>query len=140
MFTNIMLAVDGSEHGYHAAKHTGDMARAFKVNTVEIINVLEPVASYLSEFHKEQAFEQHLKHGEAILQKAAEMVGTIPGTVHTEVLIGSPAEEIIKMAADRKVDLIVMGSRGLGTLVGLLLGSQINKVISHAHCPVLVVR
>jgi nucleotide-binding universal stress UspA family protein len=44
------------------------------------------------------------------------------------------------VANTRKADLIIMGSRGLGTLAGLVLGSQSQKVISHAPCPVLVVR
>jgi nucleotide-binding universal stress UspA family protein len=58
----------------------------------------------------------------------------------TEVLEGSAAEAILEVASTRKSDLIVMGSRGLGTLSGLLLGSQSQKVVQHANCPVLIVK
>ncbi|MBK8780690.1 MAG: universal stress protein [Anaerolineales bacterium] len=40
----------------------------------------------------------------------------------------------------RESNIIIMGSRGLGRLSGLLLGSTSQKVVAHAHCPVLVVR
>ena len=54
--------------------------------------------------------------------------------------IGDPAEEILKVAAKRKADLIVMGAKGLGTIDRVLLGSVSMQVLQYAHCPVLVVR
>jgi nucleotide-binding universal stress UspA family protein len=57
-----------------------------------------------------------------------------------EPSVGDPAQEIITVAQDRQADLIVVGSRGRGRLAGLLLGSVAQKVISLAHCPVVVVR
>ena len=60
--------------------------------------------------------------------------------IATEVAAGDPAEAIISLAVDRRVDLVVMGSRGHGRLAGLLLGSVAQKVLAHASCPVLVVR
>jgi nucleotide-binding universal stress UspA family protein len=81
-----------------------------------------------------------MKEAETILQKAIEAVGKIPGEVHTEILEGSPAEAILDVANTRKSDLIVMGSRGLGRLAGALLGSQSQKVVQHAPCPVLIIR
>jgi nucleotide-binding universal stress UspA family protein len=67
-------------------------------------------------------------------------VGEIPGQIHTEMIEGSPAEAIINVAETRHSDVIVMGSRGESTLAGLLLGSNSQKVVSHAPCPVLIVR
>ena len=67
-------------------------------------------------------------------------VGDIPGEIHTELIEGSPAEAIIEVAETRQSDVIVMGSRGMGTLAGLLLGSTSQKVVSHASCPVLIAR
>ena len=81
-----------------------------------------------------------MKEAETILQKALEAVGEIPGEVHTDLLEGSPAETILDVANTRKSDLIVIGSRGLGRLTGVLLGSQSQKVVQHAPCPVLIVR
>ena len=74
------------------------------------------------------------------MKKALEIVGGIPGEIHTEILESSPAEAILDVAKTCKNDFIVMGSRGLGRLTGALLGSQSQKVVQHAPCPVLIVR
>ena len=47
--------------------------------------------------------------------------------------------ELVKEAQKSKADLIVMGTRGLGTLKGFLVGSVSRKVIHYAACPVMVV-
>lgn len=60
--------------------------------------------------------------------------------MHQEVLEGPPAEAILNVANVREIDLIVMGTRGLGRLAGALLGSQSQKVVAHASCPVLLAR
>lgn len=51
---------------------------------------------------------------------------------------GSPIDMLLEMSRDAA--MIVMGSRGLGGLSGMVLGSVSNAVVSHAHCPVVVVR
>ncbi len=61
-------------------------------------------------------------------------------TIHVEPAEGHPAEAIVNLARLRNCDLIVMGSRGLGTFKELLLGSVSDKVVRRASCPVLVVR
>ena len=53
---------------------------------------------------------------------------------------GDPAWEIVRIAEDRDVDLVVVGARGLGTLERLLLGSVSEAVLHHAGRPVLIVR
>jgi nucleotide-binding universal stress UspA family protein len=55
-------------------------------------------------------------------------------------LRGFSAEAILIVAETRNVDLIIMGARGLGRLASLLVGSQSQKVVAHASCPVLLVR
>jgi len=64
----------------------------------------------------------------------------VPFMVESDVCEGTPAESILMAAKKYNIDLIVMGTRGLGQLAGLLLGSQSQKVIAHADCPVLLVR
>ena len=51
-----------------------------------------------------------------------------------------PAEAILKIASQRKCDLIVMASHGRRGLAGVLLGSETQKVLTHAKVPVLVCR
>ena len=140
MFNHILLGVDGSDHALHAAKTAGDFSRNMKSNILRIVVAFDPVPPYLGEPNLQTAISARVKEADKILQKALEAVGEIPGEVHTEILEGSPAEAILDVANTREVDLIVMGSRGFGRLKGLLIGSQSQKVVQHAPCPVLVVR
>lgn len=140
MFKNIVLGVDGSEHALHAARQAGDLARAMNSENMWIVVAFDPIPFYLGQPNRQHAISARMKEAESILEKAIEAVGKIPGEVRQEILEGSPAEEIINVATVRKSDLIVMGSRGLGKLAGLVLGSQSQKVVSHAPCPVLIVR
>jgi len=64
----------------------------------------------------------------------------VAGVVHKEIAVGDPADMILDEAKVRDADLIVVGSRGLNAAQRFLLGSVSPKVVSHAHCPVLIVR
>ena len=77
--------------------------------------------------------------GAEILQAASAILGSQP-TFETEMAIGDPARIIRQRAQELAVDLVVVGSRGLGTLDRWLLGSVSSSVTSNAHCSVLVVR
>ena len=79
--------------------------------------------------------------GEQIVRKAAAAASAKGVTrVTTAVESGDPASAIVKRAREAKADLVVLGSRGLGTIKGLLLGSVSNKVISTAECSVVTVK
>jgi nucleotide-binding universal stress UspA family protein len=140
MFAKILLAVDGSDHALHAAKMAGDLARTMKSEKLRIVVAFSHIPAYLGEPNMQNAIDARLKEADKILQTALGAVGQIPGEIHTELIEGSPAEAIINVATTRNSELIVMGSRGLGTLEGLLLGSTSQNVVSHAPCPVLIVR
>ena len=140
MFKHILLGVDGSDHALNAAKTAGDLARNMKSEILRIVVAYEPVPPYLGEPNLQAAISARMNEAETTLKKAVQVVGMLPGEVHTEILEGPPAEAILDVANTRKSDLIVMGSRGLGRLAGALLGSQSQKVVRHANCPVLIVR
>ena len=140
MFERILLAVDGSEHGYHAARMAADLARAMKSEILRIVVSYNKIPPYLGEPNLQQAINARLTEAQGILQKAVEAVGDVPAEIHTELIEGDTAESIIEVAKTRESSVIVMGSRGLGGLAGLVLGSTSQKVVSHAPCPVLIVR
>ena len=56
------------------------------------------------------------------------------------LLRGNPAEEIVKYAQENDVDLIVMGSHGLGYVKGMLVGSVSRKICHLAHCDCYIVK
>jgi nucleotide-binding universal stress UspA family protein len=61
-------------------------------------------------------------------------------SIHPEVALGSPFDEIVRFARGQEVDLIVMGTHGHTGLMHVLLGSVTEKVVRRAPCPVLTVR
>jgi nucleotide-binding universal stress UspA family protein len=140
MFAKMLLAVDGSDHALHAAKMAGDLARNIQSESLRIVVAFSHIPSYLGEPNMQAAIDARFKESDEILKTALEVVGEIPGEIHTEMIEGSPAEAIINVAVTRNSDLIVMGSRGMSSFEGLLLGSNSQKVVSHAPCPVLIVR
>ncbi len=140
MFARVLLAVDGSEHSVHAAKVAADLVRTVGSQRLRIVVAFEPIPSYLGQPNLELAIRSRLQAAEDILKEAKAAIGDVRAEVHTEMIEGSPAEAIIKVAETWGSNLIVMGSRGLSGITGLVLGSTSHKVASHAPCPVLIVR
>jgi nucleotide-binding universal stress UspA family protein len=140
MFEKLLLAVDGSDQSLHAARVAGDLVNAIHSKTLWVVVAYEPIPSYLGEPNMQSAINARIRESQNILQRAMEAVGSTSSDVHTELIEGSPAEAIIEVAKTRGSDVIIMGSRGLGRLSGLVLGSTSQKVVSHAPCPVLIVR
>lgn len=100
---------------------------------------MEPFTSELGIPYIDELIVERTRAGEKLLLQARELIGeSIP--IHDELLFGSPAESILNVATNRGCDLIIMGTRGISGLRGLLLGSQFHKVISLSECPVLAVK
>jgi nucleotide-binding universal stress UspA family protein len=76
------------------------------------------------------------------LTEAASRKARQSGVAAVETLLadGDPAETILRVAAERQADMIVMGSRGLGAAKGLLMGSVSLKVVQLAECPCVTVK
>ncbi len=140
MFDRILLAVDGSDHALRAAQKAAELARAMKSKELRIVVSYDPIPVYLGEPNMQVAIINRKGEAEKILEDAVGEVGEVPCEVFKDLIEGDAASNIIEVARNTGSDLIVMGSRGLGRLAGLLLGSTSQKVVSHAPCPVLIIR
>lgn len=140
MFEKVLLAVDGSDHALHAARTAADLARAMNSGEFRVVVAYDFIPPYLGEPNLQYAIDARVNAANEVLQAALAQLGTLPCEISTELIEGDSAEAILDVAETRKSDVIVMGSRGLGTLAGLLLGSTSQKVVAHAPCPVLIVR
>ena len=145
----IIAAVDGSTSSLKAVAVAADLASKYGAELVLLTVTPELSASLTAELatyiRQEQidvpVSELASPWAENILADArlrAQANGA--GRISTCFSSGDPAEEIIVQAKGQGADLIVVGSRGHGRLAGLLLGSVAQKVVTHASCPVLVVR
>lgn len=139
MFNNILLAVDGSEQATHAARVAGELTRSLNAD-LTIVTVFDPIPNYLGETNLQSFMADQKIRSEQVLHEALNEVGELPAKLITEILEGPVAEAVLKVAEVRSNDLIIMGTRGLSRFAGALLGSQSQKVVSNANCPVLLVK
>ena len=138
MVKHILVPVDGSEGSDRAVTQAIAMAETLeaKLHFLYVANINQlAINASLSE----AILEAVTKAGNVILDRAMEMVPTgIDKYSYSET--GSPAVVILDYAATNNIDLIIMGSRGLGVVKGVLLGSISQYVIEQAKCPVMVVK
>jgi len=133
----ILVPVDGSEYSLKAVEKACDLAKSQPSSLL-----LVAVGIELPELEEGRYIADKMKaQAEAALTRAKEVAQKC-GTVG-EVLLAtgaSPAEEIVQVAKDQKVDLIVIGSRGLAGKTSSFLGSTASKVVTYSPCSVLVVK
>lgn len=141
MYSRILVAVDGSTHSLKAARVAAELARQLNATELRVVVAFDPLPSYLGEPNLQVAISARLDEAQQVMEKTLQAIGPMPeGVLRTEILEGPAAEAILQVAETHQSELIVMGSRGLGRFTGLLLGSQSQKVVQHASCPVLIVR
>lgn len=139
----ILVAVDGSEHAYKALKKAREIGE--KYNSDIIILYVISSLRHSHPYVLDQAFEGKinkilLEQGKKILEESLRVCEGYPGKVTSFLKCGDPAREIVEKAKKEKVDLIVMGSRGLNTISRAMLGSVSNKVLNQGDISVLVVK
>lgn len=140
MFEKILVGIDGSEHSFKAAQMAGELARKLNAESVRVVACYEPLVDYATILYMEEIASRRIGIAEANVKRAIEEIGEVAVAIESDLCEGTPAESILMAAKKFDIDLIVMGTRGLGQLAGLLLGSQSQKVVAHADCPVLLVR
>jgi len=156
LFKNILVAVDGSESSKRAAHVALGLAEKLRAQLIVLHAISPPTSYYRSNFPvpvgmappppSQKEIDTYYAYARRVALgivgdtvSEAKKVGT---NVKTELPEGvsSVVETIINHAAKEHVDLIIVGTRGLGGFKKMLIGSVSSGVISHANCPVLVVR
>lgn len=138
----ILLAVDGSPISTRAVKHVVKLARQLAAPAELVLFHADPplLQAVAVKLGVEQVHRYHADNSRYAI-KAARAALTRAQVPFTELLVvGEPAEAIVRHAGKGRFDLIVMGTHGHGALQGLLLGSVAAKVIAHGDIPVTVVR
>ncbi len=152
LFKKILLAVDGSASSSRASQVALDLAEKLKSEVIVIYAIGAPVSPYMvtvpsiglpspSQTEIEAYYASSRKAALNIVSNVVSDGEERHVPVKSEIREAvAPVEAIVNYANDHKIDLIVIGTRGLGGFKKLLLGSVSSGVVSHAPCPVLVVR
>ena len=147
MISNILLAVDGSPQSSKAVKIASQIAQGVNAKLV-LLHVVkqDELPKVMQEFIKSEHIPgtdidvlvnaaQHMLKGEVEKARSAGV-----SEVEVEVEQGSIARTIVATAERHKSDMIVIGSRGMGDIGGLLRGGVSHRVEILAKCPVLIVK
>ena len=139
MFSKILHANDGSEHAFHAL--TVALAIA-KQNESDLHMVSVEEIDYMPEFVEEVREETRTaaRRFHTVLQRARAMAEESHVNLKTHVMAGHPVRDVVILAADLKVELLVIGARGHSALYERLVGSRADRIMHLAQCPVLIVK
>lgn len=142
MFKNILVPIDGSEQSNLALNFAMDLAKKYSAK-VTLLHVAqqyfqEPIFPKLSTRNTADIEDAHRQLLSKMFDEAKKMDSEVK--VSKKLLFGRPADKIIETSKKEGIDLIVIGSRGLGGIKEFLLGSVSDRVADRANCQVLIVK
>lgn len=137
-----LVPIDGSEVSDRAVERLVRKLPWFRESPeLHLINVQPHLHQDVSKFvGREQVEKLHHERGLEALASARKILEAAGVAYTHHVCEGDPAQTIAHFARERQVDQIVMGTRGHGGLVGMLLGDVARKVIHLSEAPVLLVK
>lgn len=139
MFRTILHANDGSESAFHALSLALAIARQ---NNSELHMVSVAEIDYMPEFIEEvrQEVGTAARRFHTVLQRARALAEDHQVKLQTHVLTGHPVRDVVQLAAELKIELLVIGATGHSALYERMLGSRADRLVHLAPCPVLVVK
>jgi nucleotide-binding universal stress UspA family protein len=139
LFRNILVAVDGSDHAFDAARVAARLASALSAR-ITLMTAYHAPSESLGEPNYSRALSEALEAAQGLLEDARRVTLNAGGPQpQVEWLAGDPADTIVETAKAGGYDLVVMGTLGRGRLGAALLGSVSSAVAAKAGRPVLVV-
>lgn len=136
MFKSIVVGLDGSDQSKHALGFAAGLAREAGAKLIVAHVEEDIVGKGGGPIHAtEDELQAEVKHQAEELSSE----GLETSVKMTSVMLGGPAPAIAKVADDADADLIVVGSRGLSAISGMLLGSVAQRLPHFAHVPVMVI-
>lgn len=139
----ILIAVDGSEHANRAIEAVGNMAKS-SLDLEAILLCVSPEPLFYGDYTAatiQRIEEDQKRQQNTILTKAAEHARSVG------LKLGEPARaygvianEIVRIAQEQHVDQIAMGTRGMGAVGNMVLGSVAQRVLHHSTVPVLLAK
>lgn len=138
MIKRILVAFDGSEPAKKAYAFALDLAKQYGAD-LHVLAVARP-PEFGDDVETEAVIENSKKHYQKVLAPLKVQAPSVGVRVKFEMVVGHPAEQIVRHAEQLKADVIVIGHRGHTFVERWRLGSISHRVLDYAGCPVVVVR
>jgi nucleotide-binding universal stress UspA family protein len=136
-FQRILVAFDASPHAEHALNVALSMAGDMRAKLFVLAVIRPPEPAESAEFHA--VLDEGRERYEASFAPIRERAKQKDIELETDVVVGHPAEQILHRADTIQASLIVLGKRSHTILHRWMLGSNSERVLKYAHCPVMIV-
>lgn len=145
MLKKVLVLVDGTENSLRALQYSIDLCKLSAGELIVMTSVKTDMkvtveAAPLDQELRTQANNEAVKTGNKVLGAAKDVLDGCGVQVQYVLEFGSPAATAMKAVEKFNCDTIVVGSRGLGTLQGILSDSVSKKLVQEAHVPVIVIK
>ncbi len=135
MFSHVLAPIDLSQDSARGL----ELITTLPTKRVTLLHVIQRVPG-LPAAELRPFYARLRRRAEEVVQRAAGTLAASGLRVSRSITIGDPAAEIVRVAATRRVDLVVLGSHRLGLQPGHGLGTTSHRVALACPCPVLLVR
>ncbi len=130
----ILLTVDGSDHSYEAVRSLKYLSHAEELHVVHVLDVHSPAYPMMMPEVAQELYETVERNmrddGARLLDRIVSLLPLDVGPVTKHLVVGPPADQIVALAEQLKVGLILLGTRGLGPIKERLIGSVSHRVLT----------
>jgi nucleotide-binding universal stress UspA family protein len=130
----LLLAVDGSDNSYEAVRALKYLARAEELHIVHVLDVPSPAYPMMMPEVAQELYETVERNmrddGTRLLDRIVALLPLDAGPVTKHLVVGSPVDQIVALAEQQKINLILLGARGLGPIKERLVGSVSHRVLT----------
>lgn len=141
MLEKILVAFDGSEPSYKAFDYGLEIINRCSVKRPEIVvvSVVQPPEP-ADIVELDAVIDSATQHYTARFKELEDRAKAQQITIVTEVLVGHPADQVIRYAKENGFDLILVGQMGKSKIESWLLGSVSRRIAAYSHCSVTIVK
>lgn len=135
----ILNPIDGSDHSIRATEYAIKLAKLLDAEII-LLHCHARFPIVLAEPYFQQAIDEINKASEELVDPFIEILEKGDVKFEVRILEGAPGNRIPDVAGIEKIDLIVMGSRGVTDFAGLFIGSVAHQVLHKSECPVFIAK
>jgi nucleotide-binding universal stress UspA family protein len=137
-FKRVLIGFDGSSQSEKATEIGLSLAQSLDSRVLLFAVARPPEPATMVELSA--MLDDAREHFQEKFRKVAQRAKDLEVELETDIVVGHPVEQIVHRAEADRVDLIVLGRRGMSRFEKMIVGSTSEKVLRYAHCPVMVVR